>query len=79
MMEEAIWPFHALFFMLCSIVPAAGRCDEGAFLLDSASLLYGICSHGNGVLCADGLLDGCGGSAQRYRWCLMPLVRLLEA
>lgn len=56
-----------LFFILGSIVlPAVGRCDEGALLLDSASLLYGVCSHGNGVLCADGFLDGCGGNAQRY-------------
>lgn len=40
-------------------------------LLDFASLLCGVCSHGNGVLCADDWLDGHGGDAQRGRWCLM--------
>lgn len=76
MEEEAIWP-SMLFFMLGSVVlPAAVRCDEGTGLLDSASLLYGICSHGNGALCADGLLDGCRGNAQRRRWCLTAVVHL---
>lgn len=66
-----------LLFMLGSIVlPAAGRCNEDTLQLDSASLLYGIGSHGNGVLCANGLLDGCGGNAQGCRWCLMAVVHL---